>query len=96
MCQATGAVLDHHEHVQHPKHGGDSHEEVACENRLCMVLQECGPTLITTRLAWRSLRHVPANRSRRDSDPELDQQLIGNPLLASQWILARDSSNQLS
>ena len=39
MCQATGAVLDHHEHVQHPKRRGDSHEEVARKNRLCMVDQ---------------------------------------------------------
>jgi hypothetical protein len=28
MCQATGAALDHNEHLQHPKRGGDSHEEV--------------------------------------------------------------------
>jgi hypothetical protein len=52
-----------------------------------MVLQERGPALITTRLAWRSLRHVLAYRPRRHADPELDQQLIGNSLLAPQWIL---------
>src|ERR1700730_1294884 len=88
MCQTTGVMLDHHEHVQYPKRGGDSHEEITGKNRLCMFLQKCGPALITTRPAWRSLQHVLANCSRRDSNPELDPQLIGNPLLAPQGILA--------
>lgn len=96
MCQTTGAVFDHREHLQYPKRGGDSHEEITGKNRLFMVLQTCGPALITTRPAWRSLRHVLANCSRRDSDPELDQPLIGNPLLAPQGTLARHPSNELS
>jgi hypothetical protein len=59
-----------------------------------MVLQEGGPALIAARLAWRSLRHVFAHRSRRDADSELDQQLIGNSLLAPQGILGGHPANQ--
>jgi hypothetical protein len=60
---------------------GACDEEVTCENRLCMVLQEGRPALIAARLPRRSLRHVLSRCSRRDPDPELDQQLIGNSLL---------------
>ena len=63
--QSTRAVLDDNKHVQHPERRGDSHEEVARENRPGMVLQEGGPPLISARLAWRSLRHVLAYRPRR-------------------------------
>jgi len=92
--QPTRAVLDRNEHVQHPEGRSDRNEEVTCKNLLCMVPQESGPTLITTRLPRRSLRHVLADRSRRDPDPELDQQLIGNPLLAPQRVLGGHPANQ--
>src|SRR5207253_2990 len=64
MRQPPCAVLDDDKHVQHPERRSDRNEEVACENRLCMVLQEGGPALIAAWLPWRSLRHVLANGSR--------------------------------
>src|SRR5438876_6763234 len=66
MRQSACPVLDDNKHVQHPERRGDRNEEVTCENRLCMVPKEGAPALITARLAWRSLRHVFADRSRRD------------------------------
>src|ERR1700720_4583743 len=87
--QPTRAVLDHNKHVQHPKRRSDRDEEVTGENRPCMVLQERGPALIATRLPRRPLWHVLADRSRRDPNPELDQQLVGNslphPITGSPW-----------
>jgi hypothetical protein len=80
--QSTRAVLDDNKHVQHPKRRSDRNEEVTGENRLGMVLQERGPALIATGLPRWPLGQVLADRSRRDPDPELDQQLVGNPLLA--------------
>lgn len=94
MGQPPRAVLDHHKHVQHPERRSDRNEEVTCKNRLCMVLQEGGPALIATRLARRSLRHVLAYRSRRDPDPELDQQLIGNSFLAPERVFCGHPANQ--
>src|SRR6266851_1760442 len=92
--QPTRAVLDHNKHVQRPKRRRDRNEEVTGENRRSMVLQEGGPALIATRLAWRSLRHVLADRSRRDQDPELDQQLIGNPLFTPYRVFCRHPADQ--
>ena len=40
MGQPTRAVLDNNKHVEHPERRSDRHEEVTCENRLCVVLQE--------------------------------------------------------
>src|ERR1039457_3829968 len=82
VSQSTRAMLDDNKHIQHPKRRSNRNEELTGENRLCMELQERGPALIATGLPRRPLRHVLADRSRRDSDPELDQQLVGNPLLA--------------
>ena len=59
-----------------------------------MILQEDGPALVTTRLAWRSLRHVLAHCPRRDPNPTLHQQLVGNSLLAPYRVLCGHLSNQ--
>ena len=48
MRQSACPVLNDNKHVQHPERGSDSHEEVARENHLRMVLQEGGPALIST------------------------------------------------
>lgn len=69
----TCAVLDDNKHLENAERRRDRHEGVACENRLCVVLQEAGPALIATRLPRRLLRQVLADRSRRDPDSELDQ-----------------------
>src|SRR5438552_542268 len=82
MRQSARPVLVDNKHVQHPERRSDCDEEVTGENRFCMVLQKSGPALIATRLPRRSLRHVLADRSRRHPNPKLDQQLIGNSLLA--------------
>jgi hypothetical protein len=50
VSQTLRTVLDDNKHVQHPERRSDSHEEVARENRLCVVLQEGGPARIATRL----------------------------------------------
>ena len=50
MGQATRAVLDHHEHVQHPERRSDSDEEVACKDRRGVVTQKCRPALIAARM----------------------------------------------
>ena len=71
--QPPRAVLDHDKHIQHSKCRSDRDEEVTSHNRPCMVLQKGGAALIAARLAWRSLRHVFADRSWRDPDPELDR-----------------------
>src|SRR5712692_8545043 len=46
--QPTRTVLDDNKYIEHSKRRSDSHEEVACENRFCMILQEGRPALIPT------------------------------------------------
>jgi hypothetical protein len=50
--------------------------------RTTVVPQECTPCLCSLFRARWSQRHIPPDRSRRDSDAELHEQLGGNPLLA--------------
>jgi hypothetical protein len=47
-----------------------------------VVPQECTPCLCSLFRARWSRRHIPPDRSRRDSDAELHEQLGGHPLLA--------------
>jgi len=54
-----------------------ANEEIACHNRQRVILQERRPALITSGLTSWPLRHVLADRARRDPDAQLDQQFIG-------------------
>ncbi|MEJ8825961.1 hypothetical protein WKW80_28695 [Variovorax humicola] len=70
--QSAVAVLDDDEHVEQSKRRGDGHEEVARQNRLRVVLQECRAAFIAARLTGRSLRQVLADRPRRDPHTQLE------------------------
>jgi hypothetical protein len=60
-----------------------------------MVPHECTPCLCSRFRARSSRRHIPLDRSRRDSDAELHEQLGGNPLLARCPIRGRHHRNEL-
>jgi len=92
----TSAVFNHHEDIQQSERGGDGNEEIARHHRQRVILQERRPALITSRLTSWPLRHVLADRARRDPDAQLDQQFIGDPLFASQRVLGGHSANQAS
>jgi|SRR5438093_2799143 len=49
MSQASRAVLDHHEHVQHPERRSDGNEKVTSNDGRGVVTQKCRPALIATR-----------------------------------------------
>ena len=59
-----------------------------------MIAQKRAPALITTRFAAWLPSHVLAHGARRDSNAELDQQFVRDPLLAPWQIVARHFSDQ--
>jgi hypothetical protein len=85
--QPTLAVLDQHQDIEKSESSRDRDKEIACHNFLGMVAQEGRPALITTRSTRRSLGHVLANCTWRDAQTKLQQQFVGNPLLAPERIL---------
>jgi hypothetical protein len=81
------------EHIEHAKRRSDRDQEIASDNRLCMVSYECCPTLITSPATWRARTQILSHRSRRNTDSEFDEQLIGDALLSPSWILAFQFTN---
>jgi hypothetical protein len=61
-----------------------------------VVSQECCPALITARPPRRALWHVLPDRSWRDANAELVEELIGDPLLTPERILNSHAPNQLA
>jgi hypothetical protein len=56
--------------------------KIAGDDGRCVIAQKRAPALITARFAaWLPL-HVLAHGARRDSNAELDQQFVRDPLLA--------------
>ena len=92
--QATSAVLDDDEDVEHPEARRDGQAEVAGENPLSVKTQEGRPAQILSRPARRTPGHVLAHRAWRDPDSELQQQFVGDALLAPEGILRGHPADQ--
>jgi hypothetical protein len=67
MDQAPAAVLDHHEHVQQPKRGGDGDQEIAGNDPLGMQAQERRPA------------QVPSRSTRSDAATDTCSRFVGTP-----------------
>jgi hypothetical protein len=93
--QAAGLMLDDNEYVEQAECARHRDEEVARHKRLRVVLQERGPSLIPSGLAWRS-PHVLADSARWYLQTEFWEQLIGDPPLAPERILACDPADELA
>jgi hypothetical protein len=94
MQQLSGLVSYHDKYIEHLKRRRNGDTEIAGDDRLGVVPDERSPSLVTTRFTFRALGHVFPYGSRRDLDPELQQQLISDPFLAPPRIVDRHSPNQ--
>jgi hypothetical protein len=94
VLQPPGAVLDDHEHVEHPEGDCHRHKEVAGQYGPGVVLQKRRPTLVAPWMTIWTLRHVLPDRSRRDPNSELHQQFTGDAFLTPEWVLPRHPANQ--
>jgi hypothetical protein len=74
----------------------DRYEEVAGDYTLCVVTHECGPSQVAGCSAGTRRTEVFCNRPRRDTNGELERELIGDSLLAPSWVLFVHLSYQLS
>jgi hypothetical protein len=79
--QPSGAVVHHYKDVDQAEGRSDGHEEVASDDGLSVIAQERGPTLIAAGLSRDRLGHVLANGAGRNTNSELQQQLVGDPFL---------------
>ncbi len=96
MQDSTGTNLHHDENVEYAKRRSDGNEEIASDDRLGAVADECRPMLITSRNATRLGTQVFPYGPRRHADSELNKQLVSNALLAPRWILPIHSANDFA
>lgn len=87
---ATGGMFDDHKHIQAPKGCGHYHAEVTRDDHLSMITHKGPPALGES--AWprgtvSGHWYVLPHGTRRDTYAELEQQFVGNPLLAPQRVL---------
>src|SRR6266404_5941146 len=95
MNQTSTAMLDNHEHVQLSKRCRDGEEKVTRNDPLGVQAQKTRPAHIASRTTCRSFRQILIHCSRRDPNVELQQQFVGDALLAPRWILVRHPTNEL-
>ena len=91
---APGSMLHHDEDVAQLKGRRHRDEEVAGYDCVSVIAQERGPTLIASRRPSWSRHHVFAYSTRRDPDPEFDEQLVGDAFLSPGWILTGHQSHK--
>src|SRR5882757_6847974 len=94
MNQAPALVLDHHKHVHQSEGRGYGDEEIAGDDPLSLQAQEGRPAPITSRSTSRTPSKILVHGPGRHLNPELQQQLIGNPLLTPRRILIRNPTDQ--
>src|ERR1700733_2386544 len=95
MDQPAAAVLDHDKHVQESERCGDGDEEITRNDPLGVQAQKGRPAHIASRATCRSFWQILVHRSRRYSNVELQQQFVGDALLAPRWILIRHPTDEL-
>jgi len=89
-----GLVFDNDQDVEQPKRRRHDDTKVTGQYGCRMIANKGGPALITTGLSARVFGHVLAYRAGRNLDPQLEQQLIGNALLAPGRIVSRHYADE--
>src|ERR1700692_2586960 len=73
----------------------DGEEKVTRNDPLGVQAQKARPAHIASRATCRSFWQILVHRSRRYSNVELQQQFVGDALLAPRWILIRHPTDEL-
>src|SRR5207249_4320946 len=95
MKDAPRPNLHNHQHVDEPKCGCHDDEEVRGDNRFGMIADEGHPPLSWSFWTFWILGHIPTNRTRRNPNPDLQQQFIGDPFLSPRRIVRCHSTTNL-
>ena len=91
-------MLHYHQHVDDSKGSGHCDAEITGDDDPSVILEKGRPTLITARVAGRCDREfwqIFADGARRHPQTKFQQQLVGDPLLAPDGVLARHPANQV-
>ena len=93
--QLSCSELNDYEHIEALKRRRDHGQEITGNDRLGVISHEDRPALIASWWSPRAFRHaLLANGTRRDLDAELEQEFIGDALLAPARIVARHCSDE--
>ena len=94
---AARADLQHHQHIHDAKRHGHRDDEVAGDDLAGVILQKRGPALIASVAGMASKpAQVLANGPGGDLNPQLDEKLVRDALLAPQRVLAMHPTNQIA
>ena len=96
MQQPARAVEHCDEYVNLPEGRRDRDEKIAGDDRLRVVTEKRRPALVAARAARHRLTHVLANGTRRNSQPEFEQEFVGDAFLAPRRIGGCHATNQLA
>ena len=97
VSNSAASGLDNHEDVEEPEGHRHTHKEVASEDGPCMIADEAHPALRGDPISRSPSRwNVTPHGTGRDSDPQLEQQLSCDALLAPGRIALGHIGNELS
>ena len=88
--ESASFMFNHHKDIEEAEGHRDDHEEVTRHDAFRMIAEEGGPPLRLTTLTWSShavVWHVFPHGSGRDAQTELEQELVGDPLLTPRWVI---------
>ena len=80
--QATAAMLDYDKHIQQSECRGNGDEEIARNDSLGVQTKEARPSQIASGPTSRSSGQVLVHRPGRHSNPDLQEQLVGDAFFA--------------
>src|SRR5262244_3700823 len=97
MQDAARGMCHDDEHGEEAKGGGDHHTAITGHNGLSMITHKGLPALGLHAFPWTALSmwwHRLLHGARRHPQAELQEQLMGDPLLAPRRIVAGHPANQ--
>ena len=89
MNQPSRSDFQGDKHINDTKCGGHGGEEIASHDCFGVIFQESGPALVSRSARPGQLFAVLGHGARRESNLELQQQIIGDALFSPGWILSR-------
>src|SRR5450759_3383712 len=94
MNQATTAVLDDNEYVEHAERGGHDDQEITGDDSLGVQAQKCRPPQVASWPAGWATGKICPHRARRYLNSEFQKKLIGDAFLAPRRVLASHAADQ--
>ena len=95
--QSSARMFNDAKEIEEPEGRGDRPAAVTCDDALGVIAEKAGPALALTALARTFdtvVQHVCTHGSRRDLQAQLEQELVGDALLAPRRVLQGHASHE--